>query len=250
MSCGFSSIGTNLYLYGTSCLLNCPNGYFANSTANTCDICATGCAICSGPTLNDCSVCLTVNNSGTLTPYYKEMGVTTCNTSCPSGQLISSYVVNSCSMCDPGCISCSITSANCTITACQSGYYYYYINSTCLSTCPNNYYANTTTGLCVQCDPGCQLCTGSGLLSCSSCQITSLNVSYFKVIDITQCTTVCPPGQYPYNLLLQCQYCASSCLTCNTSAIDCQTCNNISGVPYFNLNNKCLLTCPGGYYGQ
>lgn len=64
------------------------------------------------------------------------------------------------------------------------------------------------------------------------------------------CTQDCPPGQYEYPLLLTCKYCAASCLTCNSSGIDCQTCTNVSGVPYFNLNNQCLLSCPDRYYGQ
>ncbi len=117
-------------------------------------------------------------------------------------------------------------------------------------TCPNNYYANITTGYCTQCTAGCALCYGTGLNFCTKCQITGSNLPYFKVIDIDICNTTCPAGQYPYQLLLACQYCSPPCLTCNTSAIDCQSCTNVSGVPYFNLNNQCLLNCPDGYYGQ
>jgi hypothetical protein len=51
-------------------------------------------------------------------------------------------------------------------------------------------------------------------------------------------------------LLLACQYCDNTCLTCSISSTTCQTCNNVSGVPYFYNLNKCLLTCPGGLYGN
>jgi len=45
-------------------------------------------------------------------------------------------------------------------------------------------------------------------------------------------------------------YCAAPCLTCNTTSTDCQTCTNVTGVPYFNYDNKCLLACPDRYYGR
>lgn len=249
LSCGFSSIGASLYLFAHGCLLACPNGYFPNTTTNICDPCHAGCAICTGSTSNECSVCRTANSSGTLTPYYKEVGANNCSTSCPTGQLISGRLPNTCSVCDPGCASCFGLSTNCTLGDCNAGYFYYQLNSSCLTSCPNNYYANTTTKWCIKCDDGCSLCFGSGITSCTKCETTAANVSYYKVIDVNICNTTCPDGQYPYQLLLACQYCSTPCLTCNTSAIDCQSCTNVSGVPYFNLNNKCLLNCPNGYYG-
>lgn len=250
LTCGFSTIGANLYLFGSSCLLTCPNNYFANTTANTCDPCNVGCATCTGPLLTDCTVCRNYNNSGTIEVYYKVLSATTCDRGCPTGQFISSSFPNTCAYCDPSCINCSVTSTNCTLNACNPGYYYLASNSTCVSNCPNNYYANTTTGLCTVCIAGCQLCYGGSLNECTLCQTTASNVSYYKIIDINTCTQICPPGQYPYQLLLACQYCHPTCLTCNTSATDCQTCNNISGIPYFQLNNKCLAICPNGYYGE
>lgn len=157
---------------------------------------------------------------------------------------------NSCSTCDPGCSACTGLSTNCDVGQCNPTYFYLATNSSCLLSCPNNYYPNTTTQYCTQCDPGCLLCYGSTHLMCTSCQTTAANVSYYKVIDIDTCSTTCPPGQYPYNLLLACQYCSNTCLTCNTSATDCQTCNNVSGVPYFQHQNQCLLSCPNAYYGE
>lgn len=208
VTCGFSSIGADLFLYGTSCLLTCPVGFFANKATSTCDACDPGCSVCTGATLNDCSKCRTVNNSGTLTPYYKEVTNTICGTTCPTGQFISSSINNTCAVCDPGCIACSISSANCTINACSTGFFYFALNSSCISTCPNNYYANSTTGICTQCTAGCQLCSGGGLTACTQCQITAANVSYYKIIDINTCTTVCPPGQYPNVLTLNCNRCS------------------------------------------
>jgi proprotein convertase subtilisin/kexin type 5 len=204
LTCGFSTIGANLYLHVSSCLLTCPDGYYANSVGNTCDPCHYGCATCTGPLLTNCTVCSDYNNSGTIVTYYKIVAATTCDVSCPGGQFINSKAPNSCAYCDNSCISCSISSSNCTINACASGYYYLPSTSNCLSTCPNNYYANNSTGICTVCSAGCQLCYGGSLTTCTQCQITASNVSYFKIIDINTCTTVCPPGQYPYQLLLAC----------------------------------------------
>jgi len=39
LTCGFSSIGANLFLYQKSCLLSCPLNFFPNSTTSTCDPC-------------------------------------------------------------------------------------------------------------------------------------------------------------------------------------------------------------------
>ena len=229
LTCGFSGIGAELYLYQSPCLLTCPVGYFANTVNNTCDPCANGCGVCTGASLSNCSVCVTYN----LTPYYKYQTQTICDTSCPDGELISGTTPNACEFCDPGCLTCVGTSTNCTINACQAGDFYYAVNSSCLRTCPDNYYANSTQQECIQCIGGCELCYGGLLTNCTKCQVSGVT-SYYKIIDIDECTVDCPAGQYEYGLLLACQYCHASCLTCNTSATDCQTCTNVSGVPYFN----------------
>ena len=96
LSCGFSSIGASLYLHQSSCLLNCPNQFFPNGTANNCDSCFEGCQICNGSLPQNCTVCRTVNNSGNLTPYYKYIGSTTCGVACPVGQLKSGNLPNTC----------------------------------------------------------------------------------------------------------------------------------------------------------
>lgn len=174
----------------------------------------------------------------------------TCSTSCPTGQLISGTVAHTCSYCDVSCTACITVSTTCLPNQCSTNYFYYSVNSSCLLSCPNNYYPNTTTQTCTQCDSGCQLCTGSGYTSCTQCQISTSGVPYYKVIDLNTCSPTCPAGQYPYDLLLTCQYCSTTCLTCNTSALDCQTCNNVSGVFYYQHNNQCLVNCPDGYYGK
>lgn len=47
-----------------------------------------------------------------------------------------------------------------------------------------------------------------------------------------------------------CQPCNAACLLCNLSSTNCQKCQNVSGVLYYYYAEKCLITCPNGYYGQ
>lgn len=131
----------------------CPDGYYPNKVTHTCDLCHYGCAICNGSQLTDCTVCKDYDNLITIVPYYKILDVNTCSLSCPTGQYINQDVPNVCAYCDPSCISCSITSTNCTVNACKTGFFYYALNSSCIKTCPNNYFAGS--GLCTKCTDGC-----------------------------------------------------------------------------------------------
>ena len=67
LSCGLSSFRAKLYLHNAACLLTCPNGFWANSTGNTCDACTAGCLTCTNAGLASCMTC----NNVTGTPYYK-----------------------------------------------------------------------------------------------------------------------------------------------------------------------------------
>ena len=90
LSCGFSQLGSYLYLYENQCLLNCPVGYYANSNGLICNTCTVGCSNCYSLGLNYCTAC---NNDTSNNTYYKYIGWNTCNTSCPNGQFISSSIL-------------------------------------------------------------------------------------------------------------------------------------------------------------
>ncbi len=90
--------------------------------------------------------------------YYKYVGFNTCDASCPLGQYIDTTKSNMCAKCDPGCVGCVNSAANCiAANGCNSGTYFYSVTSACLATCPVNYYAYLTanSATCVKCDPGC-----------------------------------------------------------------------------------------------
>lgn len=187
LSCGFSSIGSNLYLSNNQCLLNCPVRTWANQVNHNCDSCHASCISCTSSGQNSCQSC--GNITGTI--YYKYIGAETCNTTCPDGQFISATIPNFCQPCSPICITCINSSEVCTNLNCSQNYFY--LNNSCLSTCPDNYYPDLSLRQCIQCTPGCQTCFGLGLNSCTKCNMVSAT-QYYLQIGLTTCASGCNPG--------------------------------------------------------
>ncbi len=189
-SCGLSVGAQHLFLYSNKCLLNCPDAYWGNISDNKCYTCSAGCAICTYIGLDYCSVC----KNDSTTQYYKFISSNTCGTGCPDGSFISSNQPNKCMACSKQCITCSVVADNCTNTNCSLNYFY--LNGSCLSQCPDNYYANLTTRLCTQCTDGCQSCFSSGHNSCTKCKALINTTNYFLQTAATTCAATCLPGEY------------------------------------------------------
>ena len=198
LSCGFSAYGFHLYLYNNTCLLNCPNGFWANSVGNTCDSCTQGCLTCTGAGLTNCLTCDNV----TGTPYLKEIGATVCGTTCPDRQFISASYPNECQPCASNCITCSVTADNCTNTNCSVNFYY--LNNSCLSQCPSTYYySDSSLRQCQPCATGCLRCFGPSASECTECDLV-LTTQYYLQIGLTTCLQVCNTGEYPSSLTKKC----------------------------------------------
>ena len=67
LTCGFSTLGSNFFLYGTQCLIRCPLGYWANNATFTCSQCNAACLSCTDSSTNSCSTCGNISS----TVYYK-----------------------------------------------------------------------------------------------------------------------------------------------------------------------------------
>lgn len=209
----------------STCLIKCPQGYWANATAYECQQCPTGCSACFGSTLQQCTVCSNV--SGTL--YYLGVGTTTCNTSCPDGQYISSLVPFVCLSCSPACLTCQDTADNCTSDTCAINYFY--LNNSCLANCPDNYYYHDSTlRQCQQCSEGCLKCFGAGLDHCSQCYTLANGTEYFLQADTFTCTLLCDSDQYGLNN--RCYSCPSGCTSCSNYST-CGGCQSVNGVAYY-----------------
>lgn len=249
LSC-FLDAGNYVYLYNDICVTNCPVGFYEETSNNTCMFCADGCKTCFGPSLNECDVC---NTSNSTDPYYKWANETTCDLSCPNGQFISLRLNHMCEYCSSNCITCVGTADNCTADGgCKTGYFFNNDTFECVRVCPDGTFGNADSGFCQDCAAGCLLCTGDTRDECTKCGVDPNNSSaiYFKHYYLTKCMTDCPDGFYEESLGYTCQKCHESCNTCNTSATDCPDCRNVTGIVYYNLNDKCLLKCPNGYYGD
>ena len=242
LTCSLSLFGANLFLYSNQCLLSCPIKFWGNIATRSCDACHAACTSCTSSGLNSCQACGNISS----TIYYKFIGADTCNTSCPDGQFINASYPNFCQKCSPNCITCINSSDTCTNVNCSKNYYY--LNNSCLATCPDNYYTDTTLRKCIQCTAGCQSCFASGLTSCTKCNAVS-TVQYYLQIGVTTCSSSCNTGEYKYNLTNQCAVCPQICATCSSNST-CLSCRVLNGMPYFLKSSSCVPSCAVGDYGD
>ena len=185
-----------MFLSNHVCLQVCPDGFYEDTGTSKCLPCEDGCATCNGPAISQCDTC---KNATNLTTFYKVINATVCSQFCPRGQFIDSSILYLCIACAPQCVTCSMHADNCTqIDGCARGYYYYTLNTSCIATCPDGYFANVLTSTCDLCIPGCITCFGGTLDKCYSCgdDQSTPPVPYYKKIAINTCTDVCPDGQY------------------------------------------------------
>ena len=124
---GFFIITNNVTMTG-NCYNPCPNGYFANTTSRTCDLCLSPCATCNKLATN-CTSCV----NGT---YWFNF---TCVNPCPDNYFINATV---CSKCNTECLLCSGLPDNCTL--CNSTLPTFYYNNKCLYNCPIGFYKSPT----------------------------------------------------------------------------------------------------------
>ncbi len=218
---------------------------------NTCVQCTPGCDNCTGAGLDKCQTCktaetVTVNpdssTTTTYTLYYKHIGDDTCGETCPVGQFIHINISNFCQSCSIECKECQDNSKHCIDAAsCNAGYFFLPSDNSCLSVCPDGFYANTSTTTCTPCHLGCALCKGGALTQCTSCNADIVTdplnpVSYFKRIGYTECTLTCDAGQYEDPSDFLCKYCHNSCSECLNGNENCTGCKNVSGISFFLYN--------------
>ena len=108
------------------------------------------CSSCESYTLTSCFSCQDVDNSGTITKYYKYIGATICGITCPLGQYIDDInSPNQCLMCDSNCVGCYLNSLNCTMeSGCKANYFYNNATNSCVLICPDGTFGNVVTKFC------------------------------------------------------------------------------------------------------
>ena len=268
--CQSCSSGIFLFSENNTCLAECPDGWYRNGTANTCNRCYQNlppstwgsCATCTGPLHNNCQSCV---------DYFYNPAANTCESPCSAGtylvlatkQCAPCFLTSSSDHNDPkSCFTCNgPLSTNC--LSCPSGSYYYPKQSICVTTCPIGTYRNITD----ICD-SCFVSASNNIGSCVSCNgpnptnCTSCSAGYYLDNQTSSCVTTCPDGTYPDNQAWTCQPCFSADFETDNddnSQFSCETCDGplptqclscASGLALFIPSRTCTNTCPceNGYF--
>ena len=267
ISTNCTSCNNGTFYYPNECLITCPDGYWMQTSDNTCQNCDNTCATCSAGTSLDCITC-------------------------PDGSFYSNGICLLCS----GCETCDTTETNC--LSCNSSTYL--INNACVDTCPSGTWPQSDN-TCQNCDGLCQTCsagTSHDCLSCfdgnyligSQCALCSsicetcdtnstncLSCNSGTFLLGSNCITPCPDNTWADSVTNACQLCDSSCSTCqdgtsmgclscstgflsnnqclpcSTPCNSCQTtsttCTSCTGIYYYYLN-QCVQNCPDGFYAD
>ncbi|KAL4495528.1 hypothetical protein ABPG72_020269 [Tetrahymena utriculariae] len=256
----------------SSCQI-CNDYYFLSG--NTCALCDNSCKQCSGPGINQCTVCkqssyfiqpdqnnqcvqsCDQNNAYYIdkftsgSQYYCRKCLSSCKTCSSGNKCDTCFDINfldsnsQCQPCDSTCQSCNGTqNTNCLV--CKSGLHRQLSTNLCIETCDSNEFLNAQQQ-CQKCDNSCKTCDGSSPNNCKTCYS---NFYFFN----KSCVPVCPNG-YSLNTLslacepcsnkLNCNNCYKTCQLCTLVQIQTEQCNTCySQTRYLDQYNKCTCLNP------
>jgi proprotein convertase subtilisin/kexin type 5 len=144
-----------------------------------------------------------------------------------------------------GCLPCSANCARCPTASvcnlCMDGYFLNTLTNQCTSNCPNGYYADAASKVCMVCSPACGTCVTNNY-TCITCKDIG-SVKHYKFGNT--CVTRCPYLNYFQNEpARRCEACKPACKICINAIDDCIVCNPGSVIS----GRECLNSCPLGYY--
>nr|DBA28043.1 TPA: hypothetical protein GDO54_008459 [Pyxicephalus adspersus] len=258
----------DFFLKDGFCVSDCGQGFYADDIDRECEMCYRTCESCSGPDYDECITCkddFQLLNEKCVNPSIKEP---------PPGAYWDEYA-RVFSPCDEICKTCNISANTC--TSCHLGTFLH--DESCIKSCPPGTFSNTKDRRCERCSEGCEMCAenneclqcshgilhagrcykscpggffsqGGGCTKCSKdCNTCDKSADYClschapKVLELSTCKSDCSSRFVNVNGV--CRHCPSSCLSC----VDEETCTEC--IPnYFLLKDKCISTCPDGYYGE
>ncbi|XP_041082767.1 proprotein convertase subtilisin/kexin type 5-like isoform X1 [Polyodon spathula] len=196
------------YLLNSTCLDQCPDGYYKDEDGWRCVPCHSSCGTCSG--------------------QYE------CSRSCDTGYYFSASIED-CLRCDPSCKVC-VGSERTDCVTCQRNYFFLRAEGRCYFSCPEGYYKNSEEHTCVRCHPTCKTCKEKGALKCESCHFGFDNLNGI-------CVSKCLTGEYAVaeDPEVVCKPCDDSCIECKGSGP-----NNCTDCPASTLitpEGRCLHCC-------
>jgi len=228
-----------LQLYNSTCISQCPSGYFSLAISNQilqCTLCSIQCKTCDNSTY--CTSC----NSAYL--FYNN----TCLYSCPLSTFSSNLTTNNissmvCLVCSSNCLTC-VSVAQC--EQCQQGYYLTSTQNgiTCTSDCASGMFLSGNT--CFNCSQNCLNCLSNTI--CLACSISNS-------LSNNSCVSSCPSGSISILMTVSIPSSNTSsyvCKLCNTVYQNCQLCANNScslcETGYIlNYDKSCVIICSTGY---
>uniref|UniRef100_A0A672YIC3 VWFC domain-containing protein n=1 Tax=Sphaeramia orbicularis TaxID=375764 RepID=A0A672YIC3_9TELE len=202
------------WLLGDHCVPDCPQGHYAWHGA--CMRCHSSCEACSGAGPLACTSCPT---HSVLLPS----GL--CATECPLGYYDNGHRIS----CDSQCLTCDMAGV---CTSCRDPAKVLLFGECQYDSCAHQYYLNTTTRACRECDWSCNACKGPLRTDCLQCMDG-------YVLQDGVCTQGCSPGFYKDGD----RCCDEHCVQCLGPG-QCQRCH----APYATLQGQCVLECGRNHF--
>ncbi|XP_026896820.1 proprotein convertase subtilisin/kexin type 5 isoform X1 [Acinonyx jubatus] len=184
-------------LLNTTCVQDCPEGYYADEDSHQCAPCHSSCRTCEGRRSTQCLSC-----QPSSFQLEKE-----CLPQCREGYY-AEEATGRCERCSKRCKACrGPRPTDC--LSCDTFFFLLRSKGECHRTCPEHYYADQNTRTCERCHPTCSKCRGKGPLNCLSCVW-----SYHLAGGI--CTSDCLVGEYRVKEgeKFNCEKCHESCVEC------------------------------------
>lgn len=208
------------FLIGTSCVAECPKGFYPDNENKICLPCNNRCSTCNGPDL--CEECK---------PEFDNLDGK-CINKCKEGEFRKNDTCESCGI--DNCSACILLDGKTSCVDCKDKIPF---NGDCVEGCPNGFFEQDRK--CLPCSSGCVTC--SSLEACIVCK------DNLFLLD-GKCLPGCVDGTYPVcGQPLTCKSCDSSCTTCfGEGSNKCKACAN----GFFLKGTSCLeeLHCQNGYF--
>ncbi|KAL2092359.1 hypothetical protein ACEWY4_012157 [Coilia grayii] len=205
-------------LLGDSCVSQCPARH--HQWHGACKKCHSSCESCSGEGPFACTSCVA---PGMLLPS----GL--CGPRCPAGYYADGDRV--CRACDSQCLTCEMAGV---CTSCRDPAKVLLFGECQYESCAHQYYLNTTTRTCRECDWSCNACRGPLHTDCLQCM-----EGY--VLQGGVCALGCSAGFYQDGE--RCLGCDDHCEKCQGPG-HCERCQS----PYASLQGQCVQECGPRHY--
>jgi proprotein convertase subtilisin/kexin type 5 len=228
--CYTCPLGIKLVVTNMSCVLDCQQQTYYNSTSMNCLPCDPSCLFCSGPAATECTECLALN-------HFVQVNTSLCGLDCTPRSYPEPLTPHFCQPCDDSCETCT----GATSTACASCYDPLLLDydKSCQVQCSPGYF-EVPVRKCISCTYNCKNCTDFGFYNCNEC----FDDRYLRVDGA--CILKCLPGFYYENSTDSCRVCDVSCKNCTgPTQNDCISCADKF---YVQQDNSCKNYCPAGTF--